>query len=74
MKSFVVSLIKLESSDIMWLLSLQSVQSTPANQSLSTVGAIVLTTRGRRQPLEEKQMEDIQIMNESWRIIRNVRN
>lgn len=36
MKSFVVSLIKLESSDIMWLLSLQSVQSTPANQSLST--------------------------------------
>lgn len=34
-----------------------------------SVGAIVLTTWGRRQPLEEKQMEDIQIMNESWRII-----
>lgn len=37
MKSFLASLIKLQNSDIMWLLL----------------------------PLEEKQMEDIQIMNES---------
>lgn len=37
--------------------------------SVHRVTAIVLTTRGRRQPLEEKQMEDIQFMNESWTII-----